>query len=86
MYTSHPHPNTSFAIIPPTKQLYGGVGIIHHNCTAEQQAAMVSKVKKFESGFILDPLCLTPDNTIRDVMDIKVCHPCGLWAICWPAS
>jgi IMP dehydrogenase len=53
-------------------QLYGGIGIIHHNCTAEQQAGMVSKVKKYESGFILDPLCLTPDHTIMDVVDIKV--------------
>lgn len=54
------------------QQLYGGIGIIHHNCTAEQQAVMVSKVKKYESGFILDPLCLTPDHTIMDVVDIKV--------------
>lgn len=53
-------------------QLYGGIGIIHHNCTAVEQAAMVSKVKKYESGFILDPLCLTPKHTIKDVVEIKV--------------
>ena len=51
--------------------LHGGLGIIHHNCSAEQQAAMVRKVKKFENGFITDPLCLAPSNTVGDVLDIK---------------
>jgi IMP dehydrogenase len=51
--------------------LYGGIGIIHNNCTPEDQADMVKKVKKYESGFILDPTCLSIDNTIQDVVDIK---------------
>lgn len=32
---------------------------------------MVRKVKKFENGFITDPACLKPDNTVADVLDIK---------------
>lgn len=51
--------------------LYGGIGIIHHNCTPEDQASMVKKVKKYESGFILDPICLHPEATILNVMAIK---------------
>jgi len=51
--------------------LYGGIGIIHNNCTIEEQVEMVKKVKNYESGFMMNPICLTPDNTIQDVMDIK---------------
>ncbi|GFZ44741.1 Inosine-5'-monophosphate dehydrogenase [Saitozyma sp. JCM 24511] len=51
--------------------LHGGLGIIHHNCSAEAQAAMVRKVKKFENGFITDPICLGPDGSVGDVLDIK---------------
>jgi IMP dehydrogenase len=52
-------------------QLLGGLGIIHHNNTAEQQAAMVRKVKKFENGFISDPVVLGPEATVQSVLDIK---------------
>ncbi|WVF66638.1 inosine-5'-monophosphate dehydrogenase [Kwoniella sp. CBS 6097] len=51
--------------------LHGGLGIIHHNCSAEDQAAMVRRVKKFENGFITDPICLKPDSTVGDVLEIK---------------
>ncbi|KAG0092026.1 inosine-5'-monophosphate dehydrogenase [Podila epicladia] len=51
--------------------LLGGLGIIHHNCTPEQQAEMVRKVKKFENGFITDPICLTENHTVADVLAIK---------------
>ncbi|KAG9293865.1 hypothetical protein G9A89_019203 [Geosiphon pyriformis] len=51
--------------------LLGGVGVIHHNFSIEEQAEMVRKVKKFENGFITDPVCLTPDNTVADVRAIK---------------
>jgi IMP dehydrogenase len=48
----------------------GGMGIIHKNMTAEQQAAEVAKVKKFESGVIRDPISVTPDMTIRQVIEL----------------
>eukprot|EP00842_Homolaphlyctis_polyrhiza_P002933 jgi/Hompol1/3640/HPOL_000272-RA len=51
--------------------LNGGLGVIHHNCTVEEQCNMVRQVKKFENGFITEPLCLTPDHKVQDVLDIK---------------
>lgn len=46
----------------------GGIGIIHKNMTAEQQAYEVSNVKKYESGIIKDPITVGPHTSIRDVM------------------
>ena len=48
----------------------GGMGIIHKNMTIEQQAAEVRKVKKFESGVVKDPVTVTPQTTVREVLDI----------------
>ena len=46
----------------------GGMGIIHKNMTAERQAHEVGTVKKYESGVIKDPITVSPDTTIRDVL------------------
>ncbi|KAH3675147.1 hypothetical protein WICMUC_002803 [Wickerhamomyces mucosus] len=51
--------------------LLGGIGIIHHNCSAEDQAEMVKQVKKFENGFINDPVVLSPETTIGEVKALK---------------
>jgi len=51
--------------------LGGGIGIIHHNCTLEYQANQVSKVKKYQHGFVLDPIVLGPKNLVSDVSDVK---------------
>ena len=46
----------------------GGIGIIHKNMPPNAQARQVQQVKKFDSGVIHDPITVTPDTTIRDVI------------------
>jgi IMP dehydrogenase len=48
----------------------GGMGIVHKNMTIEDQAAEVRKVKKFESGVVKDPITVSPQHTVREVLDI----------------
>ena len=46
----------------------GGIGIIHKNLTPKQQAAEVSRVKRFESGVLKDPVIVAPDITVRELL------------------
>src|SRR5207247_1016216 len=48
----------------------GGVGIIHKNLTIEAQAAEVDKVKRSESGMIVDPVTIGPDQKIAEALDL----------------
>jgi len=48
----------------------GGIGIIHKNMSVQAQAEEVSKVKKYESGVIKDPITVSPSTTIREVLDL----------------
>jgi len=48
----------------------GGIGVIHKNMTIEEQARQVHTVKKFESGIVRNPITVTPDMTIREVIDL----------------
>ncbi|HHM20895.1 MAG TPA: IMP dehydrogenase [Bacteroidetes bacterium] len=48
----------------------GGIGIIHKNMTIAQQAEMVRKVKRSESGMILDPVTLKADALVGDALDL----------------
>ena len=52
----------------------GGMGIVHKNMTGTQQAAQVRAVKKFESGVIKDPITVSPDTSIREVLEITRAH------------
>ncbi len=52
----------------------GGVGIIHKNMTAAQQAAQVAQVKRFESGVVKDPITISPSMTVRDVLILTRQH------------
>ncbi|MAP79549.1 MAG: IMP dehydrogenase [Aequorivita sp.] len=47
----------------------GGIGVLHKNMTIEQQAAEVRKVKRAESGMIIDPVTLQKDNTVGDAQN-----------------
>ena len=48
----------------------GGIGIVHKNMTPKEQARQVSKVKKYESGVISDPITITADTRISDVLEL----------------
>ncbi len=48
----------------------GGIGIIHKNMSIEQQASNVAAVKKYESGVISEPITVSPNTTIREVLEL----------------
>src|ERR1700738_4533825 len=48
----------------------GGLGIIHRNLTVEQQAEEVDKVKRSESGMIVDPVTMSPDDKVSDALEV----------------
>jgi len=49
----------------------GGIGIIHKNLTPQAQAVEVAKVKRFESGVLRDPMTISPEMTVREVMALQ---------------
>ncbi|MDX1654385.1 MAG: IMP dehydrogenase [Candidatus Competibacteraceae bacterium] len=52
----------------------GGIGIIHKNMSADQQAAEVRRVKKYESGVISDPITVSPQQSIQEVLELTRAH------------
>jgi IMP dehydrogenase len=52
----------------------GGIGIIHKNLTAKEQAREVAKVKRFEAGVVRDPITIPPTMKIRDVIALSQQH------------
>jgi IMP dehydrogenase len=52
----------------------GGIGIIHKNLSAKQQAAEVARVKRHEAGVLRDPITITPQLTVRDVIALTQLH------------
>ena len=52
----------------------GGLGVIHRNLNVEAQADEVRKVKKFESGMVVNPVTITPDKTLADALELMDRH------------
>ena len=50
----------------------GGIGIVHKNMTVEQQALEVVKVKKSESGMIVDPITVAPGDTVGQTLSLMI--------------
>ena len=48
----------------------GGMGILHKNMSIDEQSQNVSKVKKFETGMVIDPLTILPSATLADALEI----------------
>src|SRR5215813_12798467 len=48
----------------------GGIGIIHRNMTIDRQAEEADRVKRSESGMIVDPVTISPDITLRQALEI----------------
>ena len=49
----------------------GGIGVIHKNNSIDQQIAEIVKVKKYESGMVVDPITVSSDATLKDIMTLK---------------
>ena len=52
----------------------GGIGVIHRNLSAEDQAEHVRRVKKFESGMVVNPVTIAPDATLGEALDLMLMH------------
>ncbi len=52
----------------------GGIGVIHRNLSPEEQAAEVRRVKRFEAGMVINPITITPEASLGELMEIKRRH------------
>ena len=52
----------------------GGLGVIHRNLSIEEQVNEVRKVKKFESGMVVDPVTISPDQSLKEALDLMEIH------------
>lgn len=53
---------------------HGGMGVLHKNMEIAEQADEVRRVKKFESGMVVNPVTITPDQTLADALSIMAAH------------
>ncbi len=52
----------------------GGLGVLHRNLTVDEQCAAVRRVKRFESGMVVNPITITPDSTLGDAQALMTRH------------
>jgi IMP dehydrogenase len=52
----------------------GGIGVLHRNLSVEEQAAAVRQVKRFESGMVVNPITMTPDQTLAEALELMKTH------------
>src|SRR3954469_12578825 len=52
----------------------GGMGVLHRNLNVEEQAAAVRAVKRYESGMVVNPITVSPDQTLADVLELMARH------------
>jgi len=70
-FVSSPMDTVSEANLAVAMALQGGIGILHYNCSIEEQAEMVRSVKRYKNGFITHPLTMGPGATVGDIREIK---------------
>ena len=52
----------------------GGIGVLHRNMGVEEQATAVRQVKRFESGMVVNPITMTPDQTLAEALELMKAH------------
>ena len=52
----------------------GGIGVLHRNLTVEEQAIAVRQVKRFESGMVVNPITMTPDQTLAEALELMAAN------------
>ena len=55
----------------------GGIGVLHRNMDVEAQAAAVRLVKRFESGMVVNPITMAPDQTLAEALELMEAHRIG---------
>jgi len=64
----------------------GGIGVIHKNMTPAEQAEQIRQVKRFESGMVVNPVMVNPDQTLSEIKELKARHRISGFPVVEPGS